>query len=82
MSEIITKLVVDLSKPEGDPERVQSIPLTADELAEREQMRAQAEMDQAAREAAEQAKADAKASGIAKLLALGLTEEEAQALVN
>lgn len=82
MSEVITKLVVDLSKPEGDPDRVKSIPLTAEELAEREQMRIQAEADQAAREAAEQAKADAKASGIAKLLALGLTEEEAQALVN
>lgn len=82
MSEVITKLVVDLSKPEGDPDRVKSIPLTAEELAEREQMRIQAEAEQAAREAAEQAKADAKASGIAKLLALGLTEEEAQALVN
>lgn len=82
MSEVITKLVVDLSKPEGDPDRVKSIPLTAEELAEREQMRVQAEAEQAAREAAEQAKADAKASGIAKLLALGLTEAEAQALVN
>ena len=82
MSEVITKLVVDLSKPEGDPERVKSIPLTEEELAERETMRIQAEADQAAREAAEQAKADAKASGIAKLLALGLTEAEAQALVN
>lgn len=82
MSEVITKLVVDLSKPEGDPERVQSIPLTAEELAEREAMAAQALADQAEREAAEQAKADAKASGIAKLLALGLTEAEAQALVN
>ena len=82
MSEVITKLVVDLSKPEGDPDRVKSIPLTEEELAEREQMRIQAEAEQAAREAAEQAKADAKASGIAKLLALGLTEAEAQALVN
>jgi hypothetical protein len=82
MSEIITKLVVDLSKPEGDPERVQSIPLTAEELAERETMRVQAEADRAEREATEQAKADAKASGFAKLLALGLTEAEAQALVN
>lgn len=82
MSEIITKLVVDLSKDENDPLRVQSIPLTAEELEERELMRVQAEADEAAREATEQAKADAKASGIAKLLALGLTEAEAQALVN
>lgn len=81
MSEVITKLVVDLSKPEGDPERAQSIPLTEEELAERETMRVQAEAEQAAREAAEQAKADAKASGMAKLIALGLTEEEANALL-
>jgi hypothetical protein len=45
-------------------------------------MVAQALADQAAREAEEAAKAEAKASGIAKLLALGLTEAEAQALVN
>ncbi len=82
MTEVVTKLVVDLSKPEGDPLRVQSIPLSESELAERETMRVQAETEQAAREATEQAKADAKASGIAKLLALGLTEAEAQALVN
>lgn len=82
MSEIITKLVVDLSKDENDPLRVQSIPLTAEEIAEREAMAAQAEQERLEREAAEQAKADAKASGIAKLLALGLTEAEAQALVN
>lgn len=82
MSEVITKLVVDLSKDENDPLRVQSIPLTAEELEERELMRVQAEAEQAAREATEQARADAKASGIAKLLALGLTEAEAQALVN
>jgi|688.fasta_scaffold1541165_1 hypothetical protein len=49
---------------------------------------AQAAIDKVAREneiadqlAAEQAQAEAKASGIAKLLALGLTEAEANALV-
>lgn len=57
------------------------VELTAEELAERETVRIQAEAEQAAREATEQAKADAKASGIAKLLALGLTEEEANALL-
>lgn len=82
MSEILTKLVVDLSKPEGDPDRVKSIPLTPEELAEKEQERILAEAQWAAREAEETAKAEAKASGIAKLLALGLTEAEAQALVN
>jgi len=45
-------------------------------------MAAQAELDRQARESEETAKAEAKASGIAKLLALGLTEAEAQALVN
>lgn len=81
MSEIITKLVVDLSKPEGDPERVQSVPLTPEELAEREAMQEQAEADQLAREAAEQAQAEAKASAEAKLAVLGLTAEEISALL-
>jgi hypothetical protein len=58
------------------------IPLTAEEIAEREAMAAQALADQAEREVAETAKAAAKASGISKLLALGLTEAEATALVN
>ena len=43
MTEILTKLVVDLSKPVGHPERVQSIPLTAEELDERDAMAIQAE---------------------------------------
>lgn len=80
MSEIITKLVVDLSKPEGDPERVQSIPLTAEELEERELMRLQAEADREQREAEEAAKALAKASAESKLAALGLTADEIAAL--
>ena len=81
MSEVITKLVVDLSKPEGDPERVQSIPLTEAELQERAEMQIQAEAERIEREAEEQAKADAKASAEAKLAALGLSVEEIAALV-
>ena len=81
MSEIITKLVVDLSKPEGDPERVQSIPLTEEELEERELMRLQAELAQQEREAAEAAKALAKESAVQKLAALGLSDEEVAALL-
>ena len=81
MSEVITKLVIDASLPEGHPDKVQIIPLTEEELAEREQMRIQAEADAAARELAEQAKADAKASAQAKLAALGLTEEEISAVL-
>lgn len=80
MSEVITKLVVDLSRDANDPLRVQSIPLTAEELAEREAMQIQAEAERIEREAAEQAKADAKASAEAKLSALGLTADEISAL--
>ena len=56
------------------------IELTDAEIAELEAARAQAEADRTAAEAEAQAKADAKASALAKLAALGLTEEEAQAL--
>jgi anti-sigma factor ChrR (cupin superfamily) len=75
--EIPTRLVINCETGERE-----IIPLTAEEIAEREAMAAQALADQAAREAEETAKAEAKASGIAKLLALGLTEAEATALVN
>ena len=77
MTEIPTRLVIDCSTGERT-----IVPLTEAEIAEREAMAAQALADQAEREAAETAKAAAKASGIAKLLALGLTEAEATALVN
>jgi hypothetical protein len=75
--EIPTRLVINCETGERE-----IIPLTAEEIAEREAMAAQALADQAEREAAETAKAAAKASGISKLLALGLTEAEATALVN
>jgi hypothetical protein len=75
--EIPTRLVIDCSTGERT-----IVPLTETELQEREAMAAQALADQAEREAAETAKAAAKASGIAKLLALGLTEAEATALLN
>ena len=82
MAEVITKLVVDLSKPEGHPERVQSIPLTAAELKQREEDRIAAEAAEAERLAAEQALADLKASAKAKLIAgEPLTAEEAGTLV-
>ncbi len=75
MTEIITKLVVDCETGEQTV-----VPLTEEELAEREAMRIQAEADQAQREADELAKAEAKASAQAKLAALGLTEAEITAL--
>lgn len=56
------------------------IELTAAEIAELDQMRAKAEEEAAARKAEEDAKAAAKASALAKLAELGLTEEEAKAI--
>ena len=56
------------------------IELTAAEIAELDQMKAQAEADRAARQAEEDAKAEAKASALAKLAALGLSEDEAKAI--
>jgi len=80
MSEVITKLVIDASLPEGHPDKVQIIPLTEEELAQRELDRIAYEEAQAEREAEALAKAEAKASAQAKLAALGLTEEEIAAL--
>ena len=56
------------------------IELTAAEIAELDQMAAQAEADRVAREAEEAAKAAAKASAQAKLAALGLSADEIAAL--
>ena len=73
------KIIVDLSKPEGERESI--VPLTAEEIAQREADVAQFAQEQAEREAAEQAKIVAKTSAIAKLEALGLTEDEAKAII-
>jgi len=59
---------------------VTEIPLTAAEIAERDQQAAQAAVDAAKREADAQAAADAKLSAQAKLQALGLTGAEIAAL--
>ncbi len=76
MSEILTKLVVNCETKE---ETV--VPLTAEEIAEREASAAAFAEEQAALEAEAAAKEAARQSGIAKLLALGLTQEEADALI-
>lgn len=76
MSETLTKIVVNCETGEQTV-----VPLTAEEIAQREADAAAFAAEQAAREAEAQAAAEAKASGIAKLLALGLTEEEANALI-
>ena len=74
------KVVVDLSKPKGERESI--IPLTAEEIAQREADALQAAQEQAEREAEEQALADLKASAKAKLIAgEPLTAEEADTLV-
>ena len=77
MSEELTKVVVDCSTG------VQSIvPLTAEEIAQREIDMAAAEEARAAREADEAAKAALKESAKAKLIAgQPLTAEEAAVLV-
>ncbi len=76
MSEVITKLVIDCETGEQH-----IVPLTEEELAEREQMRLQAEADREQRGAEEAAKVAAKASAISKLAALGLSDAEIAALV-
>lgn len=75
MAETPTKLVVDCATGEQT-----IVPLTAEEIAEREAVAAQLEAERAEREAAAEAQAEAKASALAKLTALGLTEEEAKAI--
>jgi len=76
MSETLTKIVVNCETGEQ-----QILPLTAEEIAQREADAAAFAVAEAERIAAAEATAAAKASGIAKLLALGLTEAEANALV-
>lgn len=73
------KVVVDLSKPKG--EREQIIPLTAEEIAERAAMAEQAAAEQAEREAAEAAKAASLDSAKSKLAALGLSDDEVNAML-
>jgi hypothetical protein len=75
MTETLNKIVVDCSTGEQT-----IVPLTAEEIAQRE-LDAQAyAAQQAIREAEEAAKATAKASAEAKLAALGLTADEIAAL--
>jgi hypothetical protein len=63
------------------PEGLIELDLTSEEISQREQDAIQAEQDRLAYEAEKQAKANAKASALAKLSALGLTEEEVQAII-
>jgi hypothetical protein len=77
MTDRPTKIIIDVSTGER-----QIVELTDAEIAEREAMAAQAELDRIAEEEAAQALADLKASAKAKLVAgEPLTEEEAAVLV-
>lgn len=75
MADTLTKVIIDCSTGESTV-----VPLTAEEIAEREAMALQVEQDRLAREAEATATAEAKASAEAKLTALGLTAEEIAAL--
>lgn len=77
MTDRPTKVIVDCSTGETT-----ILELTDEEIAEREAMAAQAELEQANRVAEEQRIADLKASAKAKLIAgKPLTAEEADTLV-
>ena len=77
MDEVITKLVVDCSTGEAT-----EVPLTTEELAQRETDRLAYEAQEAERLAAQEAKETAKASANAKLKALGLTADEIAAITS
>ena len=77
MSEILTKVVVDCTSGEE-----QIVPLTPEEIADFEESRIKAEAERLSAQQAAADRASAIESGIAKLVALGLTEEEANALIN
>ena len=75
MTDTPTKVIVDCSTGEST-----IVPLTAEEIAQRETDRLAWEAQEAERKAAEEEKETLKASANAKLLALGLTEAEVAAL--
>jgi hypothetical protein len=75
MTETLTKIVVDCSTGEQTV-----VPLTAEEIAQREADALAYAEQKAIQEAEEAAKAAAKASAEAKLAALGLTADEIASL--
>lgn len=77
MTETLTKAVWD-----GTTNEWSVIPLTAEEIAQRELDTIAAEEQRATQEAEAAAKAEAKASAEAKLAELGLTVDEIAALGN
>jgi len=74
-----TKIIVDLSKPKGERETV--VELTAEEIAQLEADRAEAEAQRLAEEQAQAELEANKQSAKDKLASLGLTEAEVIALL-
>jgi hypothetical protein len=72
-----TKVIVDCSTGQQSV-----VPLTAEEITQREIDAVAFAEQEASRQAEAETKAEAKASALAKLEALGLTEEEAAALIS
>ena len=79
MSETPVKIVVDLSKPKGERESI--IPLTDEEIAERDAQAVLAEAERVEQEAIEAQKAADAQAGRDALVALGLTEAQINALL-
>ena len=75
MTDTPTKVIVDCATGEST-----IVPLTTEELAQRETDRLAYEAQEATRLAAEEARETAKASANAKLKALGLTDSEIAAI--
>jgi hypothetical protein len=75
MTDIPMKVIVDCSTGESV-----TVPLTPEELEQRELDRIAYEAEEAERLAIEAAKAEAQVSAVSKLEALGLTAEEIAAL--
>ena len=76
MSEVLTKVVVDCATGQ-----VEYVPLTPEEIAEREAMAAQAEQERLEREAVEAKLQADREAGIATLKGLGLTDDQITALL-
>jgi len=79
MTDTPVKVIVDLSKPKGQRESI--VPLTDEEIAERDAQAVQAELDRQAEEEAQAALEASKQSAKDKLAALGLSEAEVTALL-
>lgn len=79
MTETPVKIVVDLSKPKGERESI--IPLTDEEIAERDAQAVIAEAERVEQEAIAEQKATDAQAGRDALVALGLTEAQIAALL-